>query len=88
MNYTHYSLGYLRNDSTVEVTLSGNGANVRLLDNLNFQSYKAGRQHRYHGGLMKSSPASVVIPSTGTWHLVVDMQGLSGSVRSSIRVLS
>ena len=68
----------------METTLSA-GANVRLLDNSNFQSYRNGRQHRYIGGLAKQSPVKLTIPNSGTWHLVVDMQGLRGSVRASTR---
>ena len=36
---------------------------------------------------MKRSPANITIPSSGTWHLVVDMQGLRGRVKSSIRII-
>ena len=68
----------------VEVTLS-NGANVRLLDSSNFAKYKRGDQHRYHGGLAKKSPVRLQIPSNGHWYVVVDMQGLRGSTRASLR---
>ncbi|MCX7072100.1 MAG: DUF1883 domain-containing protein [Gammaproteobacteria bacterium] len=50
-------------------------------------SYKNGRQHRYYGGLIKQSPYRVPVPSSGSWHVTVDMAGLSGTTRSSIRVL-
>ena len=87
MNYNHYELGNQQRGNVVEVTLSGSAANVRLLDSTNYQYYRAGRRHHYRGGFIKRSPARLVIPSTGTWHLVVDMQGLRGSVRSSVRVM-
>jgi hypothetical protein len=87
MNFTHYNLGHLSAGSVVEVTLSGSAANVRLMDSSNFSSYKSGRNHRYHGGLAKSSPVRLPVPSSGTWHVTVDMQGLRGSVRSGIRVI-
>ena len=87
MNFTHYSLGHLERGSVVEVTLQGSAANVRLMDSSNFNSYKSGRQHRYHGGLAKQSPVRLTVPSTGTWHATVDMQGLRGTVRSGIRVI-
>lgn len=87
MNFNHYDLGYKQAGQIVEITLSGNAANVRLMDSSNFQSYKSGRQHRYHGGLAKSSPIRLQIPSSGNWHVAVDMQGLRGTVRSSVRML-
>ena len=87
MNFTQYKLGNQQKGNVVEVTLSGSAANVRLMNSSNFQSYRAGRKHTYHGGLVKRSPANIAIPSSGTWHLVVDMQGLRGRVKSSIRVM-
>src|SRR5207302_11279236 len=33
------------------------------------------------------SPVRLAIPNTGTWHLVVGMQGLRGTTRSSVRVI-
>lgn len=36
---------------------------------------------------MKSSPARLVIPHTGHWHVTVDMQGLRGQTRSAVRVI-
>lgn len=86
-NFTHYDLGHQQRGNVVEVTLSGSAANVRLLDGSNFQSYRSGRQHRYYGGLMERSPAHIPVPHSGHWHLVVDMQGLRGQTRSSIRII-
>ncbi|HRK22110.1 MAG TPA: DUF1883 domain-containing protein [Fimbriimonadaceae bacterium] len=87
MEFTHYNLGHMKSGQVVEITLNGSAANVRLMDGSNFSSYKAGRQHRYYGGLVKRSPYRMAIPRSGTWHVTVDMAGLRGSTRSSIRVL-
>lgn len=87
MNFTHYNLGYVERGSVVVVTLQGNAANVRLMDGTSFSSYKAGRQHRYIGGLAKQSPVRLQVPNSGTWHVTVDMQGMRGSVRSSVNVV-
>ena len=85
--FQHYNLGHQSKGNVVEVTLSGSAANVRLLDSMNFQSYRAGHQHRYYGGLITHSPARLIIPLTGTWHVTVDLQGLQGSIRSSVRII-
>lgn len=87
MQFTHYQLGFQDRGNIVEVTLSGSAANVRLLDNSNFQNYKSGRKHTYYGGLITKSPVRLAIPSSGTWHVTVDMEGLRGQTRSSIRVI-
>lgn len=84
--FIHSDLGFRETGEVVEVSLTS-GANVRLMDGVNFSSYRAGGAYRCHGGLARQSPLHLPIPSAGHWHLVVDMQGLRGSVRASIRVL-
>jgi hypothetical protein len=86
MQFTQYELRNLKRGSTVVVTLQGNAANVRLMTPSDFNSYKNGRNHRYYGGLVTRSPAMIAVPSDGNWYLTVDLQGLSGSTRSSVRV--
>jgi len=87
MNFTHYDLGQKSRGDIVQITLSGSAANVRLMDTSNFNSYRAGRSHRYQGGLVKRSPINLQIPRSGHWHVTVDMAGLRGTTRSSIRML-
>jgi hypothetical protein len=87
VQFTHYDLGQRQRGAAFRITLSGSAANVRLMDSSNFSNYKNGRRHSYHGGLMKKSPADFVIPRTGRWHITVDVAGLRGSTRSSIRQL-
>ena len=87
MQFVHHDLGQRKSGEIVEITLSGNAANVRLLDSSNFNSYRNGRRHRYYGGLAKKSPVRLQIPHSGHWHVAVDMQGLRGSARSSARLL-
>ena len=86
MKFIHNNLGHRKRGEIVEVTLTS-GANVRLMDNSNFNSYKNGRKHRYTGGLAKKTPVRLQIPSTGNWHVAIDMQGLRGSTRASVRML-
>ena len=85
MNFMHYVLN-LAAGQLVEVTLDRQ-ANVRLLDEQNFQSYRLGRQHRYYGGLATESPARVAPPHPGRWNLVIDLGGYAGTVRASVRTI-
>ena len=87
MQFTHYDLGNLSGGEIVEVTLSGNAANVRLMDNSNFQSFRAGRSHRYTGGHATRSPVRLQVPHSGHWYVTIDLGGYAGSVRSGVRVL-
>jgi len=84
MQFIDIDLGQCKAGDIAEVTLSA-GANVRLMDSGNFSAYRNGRQHRAIGGLAKSSPVRLRIPSSGHWHVAVDMQGLRGTVRASGR---
>ena len=86
MKFHCYDLGHLSGGETVVVTLSGNAANVRLMDSSNYQSYRSGRSHRYFGGLAKRSPVRLGVPHSGHWYVTIDMQGLRGSVRFGVRV--
>ena len=88
MRFDHYDLGHIDCGSIVEVTLSGNAANVRLMDTSNFNNYKAGHRYRCQGVLAKKSPVRLQVPISDHWHLAVDMQGLRGMVRSWVRVIS
>lgn len=87
VKFTHYDLGQKQRGDIVEVTLQGSAANVRLMDSSNFSNFRNGRRHSYTGGLAKQSPVRLQVPRSGRWHVTVDLQGLRGNVRSSIRTL-
>lgn len=86
MNFLQFDLGNRTRGEIVEITLTS-GANVRLMTSSEFSNYKNGRSHRYIGGLAKQSPIRLQIPNSGHWYVAVDMQGLQGSTRASVRTL-
>jgi hypothetical protein len=87
VEHLYKDLGHRDRGDVVEVTLD-KGANVRLMDSGNYNAYKQGRQHRAVGGLATRSPVRLGIPSSGRWHLAIDMQGLrGGTLRHSVRIL-
>lgn len=87
MKYLVWDLKQLNRGQRIKVTLSGNAANVRLMDSSNYSNYKSGRSHRYAGGLVTKSPVVLGVPSSGHWYVTVDMQGLKGSTNASVQVL-
>ena len=87
MKYTVYDLGQCQRGERIQISLQGSAANVRLMDSSNYSSYRSGRRHRYYGGLVKRSPIVLTVPNAGHWYITIDLAGLAGSVRSSIRKL-
>lgn len=84
MKYLHYNFN-LSDDDVVVVTLDKQ-ANVRLMDNSNYQNYKSGRRHRFYGGGATQSPVRISPPHGGHWHLVIDTGGYAGTVRASVNI--
>ncbi len=87
MKIIHHDLGFQNKGSVVLITLSGDPANVRLLDQTNYEYYLKGKSNYYVGALAASSQVRLSIPYAGSWHVVVDLQGLSGTVTSSVKIL-
>ncbi len=73
-------------DDVIQVTLNKQ-ANVRLLDNTNFQKYRRGQKHSYYGGLAKVSPVNLTPPHEGHWYVVIDLGGYRGTIQASVGVL-
>ncbi|MGW4693216.1 DUF1883 domain-containing protein [Kitasatospora cineracea] len=86
MNFVVHDLGRQPKGAVAVINLSGSAANVRLMDPSNYRSYKSGGRHKYFGGLATRSPVRLAIPSDGQWYVTVDMAGLRGNVRSSVRM--
>ena len=87
MDFLHNDLGQLHGGEIVEVTLDAQ-ANVRLMNAINFNAYKSGRQHRYYGGLAKQSPVRLQVPNSDRWHVAIDLGGYGGKIRANVRVLT
>jgi hypothetical protein len=86
MNFFHADLGYQPTGAMAIVRLA-TAANVRLLDDSNFRSYQSGRQYRgYHMGFYRRSPLRLGIPTSGHWHVVVDLGGCAGTIGAAVQV--
>ena len=87
MRFIDHDLKHQRAGSIVRVRLQGNSANVMLLDSSNFEHYRRGEPFNCLGGHFNRSPAVLRVPSRGYWHVVVDLGGALGQVRSSAEVV-
>lgn len=86
MEYLHKEFELAEGD-VIEVLLSGNAANVLLMDPNNFQNYLQGKPCTYSGGYARTTPVRIEAPHEGRWHLVIDLGGGAGRVSASSRVI-
>ncbi len=84
--FLQFDLGSCRRGQIVDVTLRGNQANIRLMPASQFASYRAGRRHTFYGGRATRSPVRLTVPHDGQWVVIVDMEGLAGTVNAAVRV--
>jgi Domain of unknown function (DUF1883) len=84
-HFTHYDLKEQRAGTIIEVTLSAVN-NVRLMTPTNFQRFKETLDFKFLGGVAKKSPLNLVIPESGHWHLIVDMEGHHGLADSKVKM--
>jgi uncharacterized protein DUF1883 len=87
MEFLHKEFDLVQGD-IVEVTLSGNAANVLLLNPDNYQNYRQGKPCTYYGGYARITPFRIEVPKGGRWHLVIDLGGGAGRVQASSRIIS
>ena len=64
MQFIHNDLGFLNGNEVVEVTLDS-AANIKLMDSSDYNSYRSGRSHNYHGGYVTRSPYRISVPRSG-----------------------
>jgi hypothetical protein len=87
VNFNYWDLGQQPAGAIVQVTLTGNAANVRLFDSSNYSAFKAGRRATGYGGHATRSPVRLQVPRSGHWYVVVDYGGLPGRGRAGVQVL-
>ncbi len=85
MDFLHYDVN-AGGDDVIVVSLDRQ-ANVLLLDDINFSAYRSGRSFRYRGGWQKCSLVRMSPPHAGRWHVVVDLAGRGGTIRSGVKVV-
>ena len=86
MRYAFHDVGERQEGDSVLVRLHGIGANVILVDELNFARYRAGEGFLYEGGFCSHPSVELEIPGDGHWYVVVDTGGSKGRVRSSVEI--
>lgn len=62
-------------------------ANVMLLTDANFSRYERGDAYEYYGGGARKSPAIIYPPRAGTYWLVIDLGGFTGTLNYSVSIV-
>jgi len=87
MNFNYWDLGQQPAGAIVQITMSGEAANVRLFDSSNYNAFKSGRRATGYGGHATRSPVRLQVPRGGHWYVVIDHGGLPGRSRAAVQVL-
>ncbi len=69
----------------VHVTLD-KAARVLVMDSLNYSAYRNRRSFRFYGGWARVTPCRIAPPYSGRWHVVVDLEGRTGTIRAGVSV--
>jgi hypothetical protein len=77
---------YLNRGDIVLVNCS-HRCNIRLMSDMDFQSFQNGRSHHYYGGHYDRLPASISVPEDGWWNVTLDLGDGRASIRHSIQFL-
>lgn len=90
MRYAYHDLEHQDAGNTIVVRWRGSGADVLLLDPVNFVKYREGRVPVVYsaGGKYGRPPAELTIPEAGRWFVVADLHGYSVNAEATVEVLS
>ncbi len=63
---------YADSNGTLSVTVElEHAADVFLVDSVNYNRFKSGKDFKYFGGHYKKSPVTITVSGSGRWYLIV-----------------
>ena len=87
MEHVYVDLGHLARGTVVEFHLSGNAANVWLMDSSTYSRYKRGHSVRAQGGHTRETPVRMQAGRSAHWYAVADLGGYPGQLGLQTQVL-
>jgi hypothetical protein len=75
------------NAGDIVIVQCSHQCNVRVMSDTDFQNFKRGGSHNYHGGHFKMLPARVAVPSSGYWNTTVDLGGSTSAFNYGVTYL-
>ena len=88
MDYKFFNLGQLTDRDVIEVTISNATVNLRLMDQTNFDLYKAAKEFSFYGGVMQVGTHKLPVPRAAHWFVVHDMKDLQGQGAVTAKILA
>ncbi len=86
MEELHYKIATNPGD-LVRVQLTGNAANVLVMDDPNYQHYKQSQPYNYYGGYYTRSPVIIKPGVYGQLNVIINLGGFAGSVNASVQIV-
>jgi hypothetical protein len=86
MNHLHKQLELTELD-VLKVHLT-NPAQVMLMDDENYERYRAEQEYDYYGSLVKRSPFAMRAPHSGSWHLVIEQADPARDVAVNVQIIT
>ena len=88
MRYAFHALGHQDEGNTIVVRWRASGADVLLLDPVNFSKYRDGKRPVFYaaGGKCGRPPAELTIPEDGRWYVVADLHGYSAHAEATVEI--
>jgi uncharacterized protein DUF1883 len=86
MNFIH-SRVETEDGEGILVRLRGSEANVMVMRDNDFRSYRASGRFNFYGGHYRQSPVVIRPPQSGCWNVVVDLGGGAGKVEAAVSII-
>ena len=85
MKYWFHDIGNVEQGKILEIALDRT-ANVRIMDELNYENFKNRQSYSAIIYYVTSPQLRVKLPRTAHWYVVIDLEGQSGSVASTVKL--
>lgn len=85
MQFIH-SREFLNNGDVVKLDCDTQ-CNFTIMTDSNFAAFRRKARFSYYGGHFSSFPATIVVPSSGFWNIVIDLGGGAASIKYNLSVI-
>lgn len=82
-----HARNYLEKESVIRVHLK-DACWVRVMDDMNYNRFRRSEDYRAIVDVVSISPHDVVVPHSGMWNVVLDLNGSAGNIRHRIEYYS